>query len=343
MGTSAAYLRPPGQLQIPGLWCPIPPAVHPQAAALEDHAIDWMTRFGYITSARQELAARGAQFGTLAARVYPRGPFEVAAFGCDLMIWLFLTDDEYVERAVEQQRQLDYARHVLRSTHILRDPGELPAGIPAGETHHALALRDLRRRWSRLAPGEQVLRLVDGIAEYLAASGAEVIFRSLKAMPSLAEYTSMREAAIGLRSVCFVVTEMTALSPLPGQLFSQPRIQRIARSAARLNGWTNDILSGIRELRWPGAINLITVLAREHGCTHQEALGLAARMHAEETRTFLELAGREREQGCDPRVDAYLTGLAAWTRGNLDWSRITGRYHVGAPHTASPGPQSFGE
>jgi hypothetical protein len=302
-----------------------------------------MTRFGYLTSAKQERAARDARFGTLAARVYPRGPFEVAAFGCDLMIWLFLTDDEYLERAVAQQRQLDYARHVLRSTHILRDPGELPAGIPAGEIHHALALQDLCRRWSRLAPGEQVLRLNDGIGEYLGGAGVEVILRSLRAMPSLAEYTSMREATVGLRSVCFVVTEMTALSPLPGQLLSQPRIQRISRTATRLNAWTNDILSGIRELSLPGAINLITVLARERGCTHQEALDLAATMHTEETRTFLELAEREREQGCDPRVDAYLTGLGTWIRGNLDWSKITGRYHVGTPHTVSPGSQSFGE
>ncbi|MCT9075669.1 hypothetical protein [Streptomyces fulvoviolaceus] len=39
-------------------------------------------------------------------------------------------------------------------------------------------------------------------------------------------------------------------------------------------------------------------------------------------------------------MDRYLTGLELWIRGNYDWSRECGRYHVTAPdtHTRRRGP-----
>lgn len=331
----------PSQLQVPELWCPIPPAVHPGAAALEEHAIGWMRRAGYVTSPEQEQEARGVAFGMLAALVYPYSTFE-AAFGCDLMIWLFLTDDEYMERAAQRGDLGAYARHVLRSMAILRAPGDPPHDVPAGERLHPRALRELRLRLAELAGHEQVQRLVDGIAEYFALTGTEVILRSQGEQHSLTEYLTFRESSIVMRCGCFVVIEMGNDCPLSAGVWGRPEIQAVSRSAARVIAWTNDILSGVRELHWPGAINLVTVLADEYGCTLSEAVGLATEMHTKETEQFAALADRLRGENNDPYVDRYITGLGAWIRGNLDWSLFTHRYHVDQPRTGAEHPQTFG-
>ncbi|MER6075116.1 hypothetical protein ABT187_41230 [Streptomyces sp. NPDC001817] len=73
----------------------------------------------------------------------------------------------------------------------------------------------------------------------------------------------------------------------------------------------------------------------------QDALDLAAGMHIEDTRIFLDLVEQERRRrGCDPRVDRYFTGTAHWIRGSLDWSFTSNRYSAGSTPS---GPQTFGE
>ncbi|GAA0449119.1 terpene synthase family protein [Streptomyces olivaceiscleroticus] len=351
LGTSAAHPRPgpqqvqarrgdPAKLRIPELWCPIPPAIHHQAEEVEEHLIQWLIRFGYITSPEEEQAARACEYGMLGARVFPRGPFEVTSFGAELIVCTFLLDDEYMERAAMHGRPLDYARNILKFTQILREPDRLPGGIPEGEVKYHAGLQDLAQRWRRMVPSEQMLRWRAGIEEYFMATGPEVIYQTLQTQPTLEEYISLRESSVLQRSACFVIVEMSGQAPLPGHLFCEPRVQRIARTASRIIAWTNDILSGPRELLWPGALNLIAALAEEYDCTYQEALDLAAHMHTEETRIFLNLVDEERRRGCDPRIDRYLTGIAHWIRGNLDWSRTTNRYRAGATAT---GPQTFGE
>ncbi|MGW7520515.1 terpene synthase family protein [Streptomyces sp. NPDC054796] len=108
--------------------------------------------------------------------------------------------------------------------------------------------------------------------------------------------------------------------------------------------WANDVLSGVRELSWPGAINLVRVLAQERGCSLESALDLAVEMHTQETRNFVALAERLRgRRDTDPRLEEYLAGLESWVRGNQDWSLITGRYHVEDPRCTVSGPRAFGE
>ncbi|XVQ07391.1 terpene synthase family protein [Spirillospora sp. CA-255316] len=351
LGTSAAHLRrspaqvsarrgDPNQLRVPELWCPIPPAIHPQAVQVEEHLIQWLTHFGYITSPEEEQAARACGYGVLGSRVFPLGPVEITTFGAELIVCTFLLDDEYMERAPMQGRQIDYARNILKFTQILREPDRLPGGIPDNEVKYHASLQDLTQRWRRMVPPEQMLRWRAGVEEYFMATGPEVIYQVEQAQPTLEEYISLRESSVLQRSACFVIIEMSGVAPLPGHLFCQPRVQRIARTASRIIAWTNDILSGPRELLWPGALNLIAAIAEEHDCTYQDALDLAAQMHREETRIFLDLVEDERRHGCDPRVDRYLTGIAHWIRGNLDWSLTTSRYSAGATAT---GPQTFGE
>jgi Terpene synthase family 2, C-terminal metal binding len=326
---------------VPELWCPIASAIHSRASQLEDDGISWMRRFGYITSTEQEKKAREVQFGTLAAMVYPQADYEVAEFGRDLLIWLFLQDDAYAE-CDRWRDQLQFARHVIRTLRILDDPVHLPDDVPVDEQRHVLALQDLWLRLPRLADQEQVQRLADGIIEFFAAASTEVIFRCAAKMPTLVEYVRFRESSIVLRRGCFVVTEL-ASGPLPRSVWMQSETSQLIRAAVRVAAWTNDILSGLRELHWPGAINLVTVMADEKNCALDTALDLAVQMHAEETRKFMALASRVRGRHADSHTAHYVAGLQSWIRGNQDWSYLTGRYHIHGPVAAPSGPGEFGE
>lgn len=325
-------------VRVPQLRCPFPSAVHPAAARLEESAVAWMRRFGFIRDAAEEEAARAAQFGRLAALTYPHASTEGAQLACDWMIWLFLQDDEYMERAAEAGRPMDYARHTLRCLRVLHDPD-----APPGEDPYILALHELCARTRRQIGPEHFQRFVAGLHEYFTGAGAEVIYLCNREIPSLEEYIALRESSIALRSVMFVLLESGMNCPLPGDRWGSTEIQSLALSASRVNSWINDILSGLRELHWPGAINLITVLAQHHGCAPTEAIEMAVAYHDRELGAFLDMAEQLRRTSDDPQVARYLDGLAAWTRGNQDWSLTCGRYHVDNPDLGVTGPQHFGE
>ncbi|RLU81175.1 hypothetical protein CTZ27_33590 [Streptomyces griseocarneus] len=325
-------------VRVPRLRCPAPPAVHPAVARLEESAIAWMRRFGFIRDSREEEAARRAQFGRLAALTYPHASVEGAQLACDWMIWLFLQDDEYMERAAVAGRPMDYARHTLRCLRVLHDPD-----APPGDDPYIRALHELCARTGAQVGPEHYQRFLSGLHEYFTGAGAEVLYLCHREIPSLEEYIALRESSIALRSVMFVLLESGTGCPLPGSRWGTAEIQAVALAASRVNSWINDILSGLRELHWPGAINLITVLARHHGCTPVEAIGKAVEYHDRELDAFLVLSERLRRTSADPHLARYLDGLAAWTRGNRDWSLTCGRYHVDNPDLGVTGPQHFGE
>ncbi|MFD9903387.1 hypothetical protein [Streptomyces sp. NPDC059063] len=330
--------HPAEELGTPDLWCPIAPARHPDAYEVTERTIGWMRDFGYVRTPAEEVAARAAQFGELGALTYPHGSLEGAVFSAQLMVWLFLQDDRFSERAPAQGRIEDLAEHILWSQRVLHDPAA-EAPVP-----HAYlgALADLRVRLAGLAADhEQVERFTDGFNRYLGAVAAEAIYRARGIEPDLGQYLRLRESTILMRGMCFVVVELADDCYLPGPLWARRDVRRCEQAAARAIAYTHDILSGLRELYWPGHTNLITVLARHHHCSLGEALAEAVTLCEEQMALFVRLAEPLAESG-DPRLARYVRGMGAWIRGNLDWSMSCGRYHVGSPRPPGELPALFG-
>ncbi|QHC23369.1 terpene synthase family protein [Streptomyces sp. GS7] len=318
------------RLTRPDLWCPIEPALHPQHEELAEHALAWLRRFGYVTTREQEEKARAARFGELAARVHPHGTLPGVKYACEWLMWLFLQDDDKVEGASSRGDTLTVAEHILHCLQVLHDPSDPPA------TGHMQALTDLRRRLDDFADPEHVQRLLFGLIEYLAAAGPEAIHWAARTVPTVHAYQQLRESTVFMRAGCFVLNEIANNCPLPAAVWSTPEIQTASRTAARVVGYTNDILSGPRELVWPGALNLINSIAQERQCTLPKALEAAVDLHTHEMRTFIRQADQLATRHDDARVHAYIDGLRTWIRGNLDWSMQTDRYAVPDPPTSEP-------
>ena len=146
----------------PVLYCPFPAAVHADADRIEEGTIAWMKRYGYIRTLREEETVRNAAFGIHAARVHPTGRTDAIQLASDLTVWLFLTDDVYVEESGASNALSITADHVIRCIRVLRDPEDLPADPNAS----LLALQDISRRLRSWPTHEQVDRIVNGMLEY---------------------------------------------------------------------------------------------------------------------------------------------------------------------------------
>ncbi|KNB54093.1 hypothetical protein AC230_06075 [Streptomyces caatingaensis] len=300
--------------------------------------LGWMRRFGYVTTPDEEAAAREAGFGELGALTYPHGSLEGAALAAQLMVWLFLQDDRFSERAPARGRMEDLADHILWSQRVLHGG----AGVPPVPEPYLAALVDLRTRIARMAAhNEQVERFTDGFNRYLGAAAAEAIYRSRGLAPDLEQYLRLRESTILMRGMCFVVIELADDCYLPGPVWARRDVRRCEQAAARAIAFTHDVLSGLRELHWPGHTNLITVLARRFRCPLHEAVARAVGMCERQTALFQRLSAPLAAEG-DARLARYVRGMGAWIRGNLDWSMTCGRYHVATPRTTGELPALFG-
>ncbi|MBH1937687.1 hypothetical protein I5Q34_26025 [Streptomyces sp. AV19] len=298
----------------------------------------WMRRFGYVTTPAEEATAREAGFGELGALTYPHGSLEGAVLAAQLMVWLFLQDDRFSERAPACGRIEDLAEHILWSQRVLHGR----AGDRAVPEPYLAALVDLRTRFTGMAADhEQVERFTDGFNRYLGAVAAEAIYRSRGIAPGLEQYLRLRESTILMRGMCFVVVELADDCYLPGPVWARRDVRRCEQAAARAIAYTHDTLSGLRELYWPGHTNLITALARHFHCSVPQALAKAVRMCEGQMALFHRLAGPLAGEG-DARLARYVRGMGAWIRGNLDWSMTCGRYHVAAPRPPGELPTAFG-
>jgi hypothetical protein len=308
----------------PRLYCPFPAAIHTDAETIEEGTIAWMKRYGYIKTPGEEETARNARFGIHAARVHPTGDPTAIQLASDLTVWLFLTDDVYVEQPGKSKAVSITTDHIIRCIRVVRDPEDLPADPSAS----LLALQDISRRLRVVAAHEQLDRIVNGMLEYFLAGCCEAVAVSRKALPNVADYIRLRDSINCLRSVCFVFIEIVGGYELPGPTWCRPDLQAVVNKATRIVSNHHDILSGLRELSEDVPMNLPAVIAREQGLPMAEAFTRVGAFADADTRTFVKMSDRLLTDVPDPLVRKYVDGLKAWIRGNLDWSMTTGRYRV---------------
>lgn len=312
------------RVQPPRLYCPFPDGIHDEADNIEERTISWMKRYEYIKTADEERTARDARFGIRAAQVHPTGRTEAIQLASDLTVWLFLTDDVYIEAPGMSQAIPITTEHLIRSIRVLRNPEDLPSAPNLS----LLALQDISRRLRRLATFEQTDRIINGMLEFFLAGCCEAVAFSRKSLPKAADYVPVRDAINCLRSVCFVFIEIAGGYELPGSIWCRPDLQAVVNMATRIISNHHDILSGLRELSEEVPMNLPAVIAREQGLPIAKAFERVGAFADADTRTFVHMIERLLTNEPDCVIKKYVDGLKAWIRGNLDWSTTTGRYRV---------------
>ncbi|MGZ3459908.1 MAG: terpene synthase family protein, partial [Archangium sp.] len=122
------------------------------------------------------------------------------------------------------------------------------------------------------------------------------------------------------------------LVTIPPRLMDHPTIKRLNVMTNHVITIFNDLISLEKEMRVGDVHNLVLILQNEKKCSLEEAMQLTARMHDDEVRAFVELAGQLPSTWNDPEVKVaevlpYIDVLQCWMRSNMDWSLFSERYH----------------
>ncbi|WP_411102539.1 terpene synthase family protein [Streptomyces sp. cmx-4-9] len=310
--------------ELPAFYCPFERGlIHPEAAAVEKRAVDWIDAYGIYPDATERawgLATNSAEF---TSRIIPHGAVEPMVLFTEWNYWAFSTDD-WQDSETGPAGTATVADHGARMIRTIEAPGTglLPPGPQTA------ALEDLAARTRAMLTPVQLRRFVEAVREWVLGATWQAASAGRTAMPGLNEFVAKRIASNGTRftlSWCDVANGIA----VPGEELYTAPVQALTDAAGFIVSCDNDLFSYNKDdHQVPWEQNLVNVLAARDGCTPAEALPAAYALRDRAVTLFQRL----REQiGRDAgeQLGRYLLSLEHWLAGDLE-------YHVGAPRYASP-------
>ncbi|WP_369166421.1 terpene synthase family protein [Streptomyces sp. R28] len=314
---AAQSSRRAGVIQLPPLYCPIPPATHPEASAIDAATFAFMDAF-HLADGPRHRARLAAGMQGFAGRLAPRGDRAAVQLLSDLLIWIFSFDD--VTEGPLSRRPGELMLTVAQLRRVLDVPEARISDSPT-----AAALHDIRTRLLAVAPG-WVSSWTEAMRGYLFTEACLASMAADDVKPSLNDYVALRMHAGGALAVTQLVLAANGrLDPRPA---SDQRVAALMEMAASISIWDSDICSFPKECeRGQHDHNLIEVLRRTRGDSLQGAYAAAIRLRDRTMCRFLSLGALG--TGAAPHADRYAQSLGHYIRGSLDWCLSTVRYRFG--------------
>ncbi|MFI7235660.1 terpene synthase family protein [Streptomyces cyaneofuscatus] len=213
----------------------------------------------------------------------------------------------------------------------------LVSGAPAAGGADVLQARALASLWGRTAPGMPQAWRARFTADYLGfldATEEEAALRRSGAVLSLDSYLRLRRRTITVLPLLDVL-ERTVGTLMPDIPQLREQLTELRWAVADVAGWVNDLASAADD-RTAAQENLVTVLAREHRWSANEARARAAEMvdvrraefHAlaDHLRVIPALSGERREALC-----RYVDLVERFLDATLHWLATTGRFTPAGP------------
>src|SRR6185312_9376098 len=240
--------QPLGAPELLPLHCPVPPAIHPQADAIERRCIGWIDRFELYGSAAQRERLIGTRAAEIYARALPDADAERVADVAKWLYWGFATDDLYYDNGPTSRRAADF---LALGAPLVR-LSEEPRAAFALELPYNDALRDLTRAILRHAtPGQRL--------EW--AHTARAWF-----------FGMAWDVANAERGVPTTLNIANAIELTPVQAAAGP-VRALVEAWSTFCLLLNDLMSFAKEERnADSSSNVLRVIAHERSCTPREAI-----------------------------------------------------------------------
>ncbi|RLV08590.1 terpene cyclase [Streptomyces griseocarneus] len=320
------------------IFCPFPRRVNPHLARARRHLSAWARRTGLVTREAAGRRFERADFGRLAAVVYPTADGPRLELTADWIAWLFLVDDQLDDGAVG--RTPASARAAVEDMRALL---EAPGGGARPDAPPALcSLADL---WARTAVGTTPhwrRRFARHLGAYLATTSTwEAGNRAAGVVPDEETYVVNRRHT-GAIYVCMDLIDVVERVDVPEAVHDGPGFTAALDAACNVVCWTNDVFSLEKERSLGETHNLVHVVGHHRGLGRAAALAHVRRAISAETAAFLvhERALLRAHPAHTAVLEPYLAGMRSWMRGNLDWSTRTKRYHPSTPADRA-GPEEY--
>lgn len=291
----------------------------------------WARAMGLVVDEGEERRLAAMRLEVLAEGALPWARAQDVALTAQWVVFICLVDDLIDRRGLGL-----VPGEVEEFTAPLREALAAGGGLlPATRSPHAAVLRGL---WERTAEGMSAgwrERFTADYTDFLDATEQEAALRRNGVRLSLEPYVRLRRRTITLLPLLDVL-ERTGNAPLVECLQVSTRLCDLRQALADVAGWANDLAS-VADDAATGQDNLVTVLARQDGCSLTVARGRAAAMIAERRSDFRTAAAALRtDQDVPPKrqedVHRYVDLTQTFMAATLRWLADTGRF------TPDPGP-----
>jgi Terpene synthase family 2, C-terminal metal binding len=313
--------------RLPPVLCPVPARIHPNVTAIEARATSWIDRTRLYSTAAERAWMIGSNSAEWCARLMPDAVEERLQILAEWTYWGFFFDD----------KRCDSEPYCSRPGHLAELAGSLvrslegpPREPPATADPFIVALQDLHSRFTALASALQLRRWIDGHRHWLSSVVWQNSYNERGIVAPLDEYLAFRGPATA-GPVIVGLSDFANGYELPEDACQSPEVRALTEMTCLIGGIDNDLQSWSKErqLQHSGQ-NVISVLARHHGCSPEQALTRAVVLRNQIMERFLRLSAQVAE-GAGEESARYVNGLGHVIRGNLDWGRGVPRY------TAEPG------
>lgn len=307
------------RVQIPDLYCPFDPALHPAAADVHTQSVAWARAMGLARGDLHVQALHRAKVGWLVGRAFPVADDLPALQIAADWTTLFCLIDNHIENIRGPALSHVYLRGLLD---VFRD-----GAAPLIADPFAQAFRDLRERMLEVGVPNWIERFGEQLERLFRAFVDEAKYRVLEAVPEMVKYRKMREVSVGLY-FGFRLGELTDGIRLPTAVREHPTVRSLESKAAAVVGLANDIYTVEKEMAKGEVNNMVMVLMHEENLGFEGAMRRAVELHDEETREFAALAGQL--PSFSPEIDAdlrrYIEVLTSMISGHNRWADETDRY-----------------
>lgn len=309
------------------LLLPWPARRNPFARPYARAAQDLLLEVGLITDDPDDRGARRARgIVVLDPYVYPYAALDRLFVAGAFSQWLFFLDDQYDDHPALGKNPIE-VRRIMEQHFETLSTGRLPPD----PTPFARFTAYLRRRLGASCPPGWMPRFLRNVHAYLFDGSLRTAeYWAEDRVPSTEEYLAMRMHDSAVFPAIDMI-EVAAGIRLPAEVLDHPSIVEMRKLTVRHTAYVNDLFSYQKEVLWNRTpCNLVRVLVHNEWIGFEEAVNEIVAMVNRDVQRFLELErGLPRFASASAgEVDAYLTGMKDWMRGNVAFSLESGRYRA---------------
>lgn len=324
--------------RIPILYCPFIASIHPQAAEIEEHTLQWLLDFRLVDNHPTFLRYKANRFPLFIARTFPEGELTDVCTWCDLNSLLFIVDDSFDEKDVIKDRpSFDHFRRKFMN--VLNDRTAAPASDQ--EEPVFAALGDI---WGRLRIRSNVAwqrKFIGCIGQMFDGLYWQFNNTMLGMHPKFDDYLKIRQF-LGASHLSTDSLEVTGKIFLPEHVYRHPLVARLTELSRNCVCFANDLFSlgkETRESQNAGEYNLVGVMRRKANLSMEEAIKATADYHDALVREFIFLSEKVFlfDDRTNRMLEKYAGALKTQMIANIVWSTTeTDRY----PHLYGEAEQS---
>lgn len=284
-GLSALDNRPEfAPLEVPPLYCPLPPVVHPRLEEIHRRSVAWLRGLGFGDTPSWRDRVEQCRSADMSCRFAPDGSEAGLRVYTDWNNLGFMLDDAFLDREPSAVRPGEVLPVLLRLAHVWDHPES-----EVGEDPFIRGYRDLSLRLRDDFPARTVRNVIDGTVEWWFSAVTFVGHRTNGTASSLSDLAATGSRDYAARAVIALI-EIAEGTFLPDAERESRTVRAVTQAASLLVRLVNDLFSyGREQAEQTLDCNLLEALATESGRSLREVVVQAVALHDRVMCLFLAL------------------------------------------------------